>query len=86
MFLNRTMDRKKAKEKGKYVDKLDAGPRARYLDKLSVLNGFDPYEYVESEWQGSFRILSIKFLDFPLSKLRFSRQINNTLQPQNEHK
>ena len=56
------MDRQKAKEKGKYVDKLDPESSTRYLDKLSLVNRFDPYE-LDSEWSTNFDL--IPPMDFP---------------------
>ncbi|KAK7095042.1 uncharacterized protein [Littorina saxatilis] len=44
------MDKSKAKEKIKYVDKLDAEPRSRYLSKLKYLNDFDPYDCPAKVW------------------------------------
>ena len=44
------MEKQKAKEKGKYVDKLRGEPKGRYLQKLEQINGFDPYEAVSKVW------------------------------------
>jgi hypothetical protein len=38
------MEKKTAKEKIKYIDKLDPEHRKKYLTKLELINGFDPYE------------------------------------------
>ena len=45
-----TMERVKAKEKLKYVEKLDDAHCRRYVEKLSMINGFDPYESNERDW------------------------------------
>ena len=44
------MEKQKAKEKGKYVDKLDGEPKGRYLQKLEQINGSDSYEAVSKLW------------------------------------
>ena len=44
------MEKKKEKEKGKDVDKLDGEPKGRYLQKLEQINGFDSYEAVSKVW------------------------------------
>ena len=51
------MDRCKAKEKLKYVDKLDAEPRSRYMNKLTLLNGFDPYDSAKKDWSQDANML-----------------------------
>ncbi|KAK7088554.1 hypothetical protein V1264_022462 [Littorina saxatilis] len=44
------MDMRKAKEKLKYIEKLEPEPKARYIEKLKSLNGCDPYELGDKEW------------------------------------
>ncbi|KAK7090441.1 hypothetical protein V1264_010238 [Littorina saxatilis] len=44
------MDKRKAKEKLKYIEKLEPEPKARYIEKLKSLNGCDPYELGDKEW------------------------------------
>ena len=51
------MERWRAKERSKYVDKLRIGPRIRYLTKLKFINGFDPFESAESERSTHFDLL-----------------------------
>lgn len=51
------MDRKKEKDKSKYVDQLDADRRNRYFEKLRLLNGFDPFESREKDWSTDVNIL-----------------------------
>ena len=65
------MDRCKAKEKLKYVDKLHAEPRSRYMSKLTLLNGFDPYDLAKKDWSQDANMLPpllfgdmVNYLDF----------------------
>lgn len=52
MSTNGASERKKKLLLGGYFVSLqDTDGRRRYLEKLSVLNGFDPYESEKSEWQ-----------------------------------
>ena len=57
------MDRKKGQDKGKHIDKLDPEPRTRYLQKLSILNGFDPRDSAESDWSKNVDLITP--VDFP---------------------
>ena len=51
------MDKSKAKEKIKYVEKLDGEHRCRYLDKLRSVNGFDPYDSIGTAWSSDLNLL-----------------------------
>ena len=41
------MEKARAKEKCKYVEKLDSEHRTRYLCKLQDIGGFDPYNHLK---------------------------------------
>ena len=47
------MEKKRAKEKGPYRDKLVPSARKRYLEKLRDIAGLDPYELNSSEWDSN---------------------------------
>ena len=67
------MDRCKAKEKLKYVDKLDAEPRSRYMNKLTLLNGFDPYDSAKKDWSQDANTLPPLLFGDTVSYLVFGR-------------
>ena len=51
------MDEEKQKEKCRYAEKLDEEHKKRHFEKLEAVNGFDPYECREKDFESDFNLL-----------------------------